>query len=437
LPKELDLERQQADRENEISRVMTWLDEHYRKQVEKAIEKDYFGKIPLGPRARLGNLPKEMLDIVHINAMEWLLAEGTMKIRRKRVRFMDLILGEGGPTLDAFLRDYLEKMAGQSMSLYEVDETTPGEGIWLVDTLSPEWERIWVEERAASRTFQPGEAFATRIVPTEPKVMSGSSYFFYRTEYLQLRGEILKGPKDENERVESSWVSTCIIKNWLLQLVAPSKPEIVDASGEPVMLTTIHYRVKDWKLFKKALHNQPDVVGDEEDGWARLENPGSEASRVLCAVNRLKENHIELFAPTQSSAEKGKRWLEKITEGTIEMISGSETDPTRDLGDTKKIEAEGPAPDFLADLTEQEKSDLYDRIYHKMYENWADELIPALGGRTPRQAVKTAKGKREVIELLRSYELGELEHAQMERRSPTGLAFLWEELGLRRDKNFP
>jgi hypothetical protein len=210
---------------------MTWLDKHYRKQVEKSLEKDYFGKIPLAPRARLGNLPEEMLSMIQINAMEWLLAEGTAKIRLKRVRFMDLILGEGGPPLDASLRDYLEKMVGQPLSLYEVDETRPGEGIWLIDTLSPEWERVWVEERAASSTFQPGEVFATRIVPTEPKAMSGSSYFFHRTAYLQLRGEILKGPKDKNERVESSWVSTCIIKHWLLQLATPKTPELVDPSG--------------------------------------------------------------------------------------------------------------------------------------------------------------------------------------------------------------
>jgi hypothetical protein len=433
LPKDLDLERQQASRDSSVSRVMAWVGEHHKKQVERALEKNYFGKIPLTQRAQLGNLPKEMLAIIQINAMEWLLAEGTAKIRLERVRFMDLILGEGGPPLDASLRDYLEKLSGQPLSLYEVDATKPGKGIWLIDTLSPEWERVWVEEPTASHTFQPGDVFATRIVPTEPKVMSGSSYLFYRTAYLQLRGEILKGPKDGNGRVESSWVSSCIIKHWLLQLTTPQPTELVDPSGEPIMLTTIHYRVKDWKRFKKALQNQSDVVGDEEEGWARLENPDSETSRVLWGVNRLKKNHIELFARTQALAGEGQRWLEEIVGDSVEKIDPSmtDTDAVQDLGPVEVPE------DLLAELSEQEKTAFYDQVYHKMYENWADEPIPALGDQTPRQAVKTAKGKRAVIELLRSYELGELEHAQMERRSPTNLAFLWEELGLRRDEYLP
>ena len=38
------------------------------------------------------------------------------------------------------------------------------------------------------------------------------------------------------------------------------------------------------------------------------------------------------------------------------------------------------------------------------WEGWVDENIPALGGKTPRQAVKTADGRESVEALLRSAE---------------------------------
>jgi hypothetical protein len=38
------------------------------------------------------------------------------------------------------------------------------------------------------------------------------------------------------------------------------------------------------------------------------------------------------------------------------------------------------------------------------WEGWVDEKIPALGGKTPRQAVKTTEGRESVEALLRSAE---------------------------------
>jgi hypothetical protein len=38
---------------------------------------------------------------------------------------------------------------------------------------------------------------------------------------------------------------------------------------------------------------------------------------------------------------------------------------------------------------------------------WVDEKIPALGGKTPRDAVKTPEGREKVEELLRGWENSE------------------------------
>ena len=48
--------------------------------------------------------------------------------------------------------------------------------------------------------------------------------------------------------------------------------------------------------------------------------------------------------------------------------------------------------------------------------------------------IRTAEGRREVVELLRSYEKRELRQAEKQDRPPVSLDFLWEELALRRDE---
>jgi hypothetical protein len=47
-----------------------------------------------------------------------------------------------------------------------------------------------------------------------------------------------------------------------------------------------------------------------------------------------------------------------------------------------------PPPEVIAELEE------------KMLRQWIDDSIPALGGLTPREAVKTPGGRRQVLELI-------------------------------------
>jgi hypothetical protein len=68
----------------------------------------------------------------------------------------------------------------------------------------------------------------------------------------------------------------------------------------------------------------------------------------------------------------------------------------------------------------------------RSYANWADEPIPALGGKTPRQAIESPGGLERVKGLLRSYEDGEAEMARSQGRRSISYQFLWDALGISR-----
>jgi hypothetical protein len=69
----------------------------------------------------------------------------------------------------------------------------------------------------------------------------------------------------------------------------------------------------------------------------------------------------------------------------------------------------------------------------KQYANWVDGKIPALGDKTPLQAIRSAKGRQAVIELLESYEHLEARRARDQDGQPFDFGFLWEQLGLQRN----
>ena len=75
-------------------------------------------------------------------------------------------------------------------------------------------------------------------------------------------------------------------------------------------------------------------------------------------------------------------------------------------------------------------AEVVEQAIHRMYANWADEPIPALDGKTPRQAIKTPAGSERVKGLLRGYEASERQQAQEQGRRVISYAFLWQALGI-------
>ena len=78
------------------------------------------------------------------------------------------------------------------------------------------------------------------------------------------------------------------------------------------------------------------------------------------------------------------------------------------------------------------RADAIESVIKRSYANWADEPIPALGARTPRQAMQHAAGLERVKGLLRSYEDSEAVEAARHGRRAISYQFLWDALDLQR-----
>jgi hypothetical protein len=422
-------EAQWAELDRAGIEVVNWLTEKYPDETRDAVTRGFFECLTPEQIDATGELPNGIQDMFSVNIGDWLTTEAETEVEGETIRLIDLALGPDGAPLSPEQREYLETVAEQPLGLYEVVEVKPNEGLWLVDTLNAESERFCVRDRTASRSVRLGEVLGARIVPVEPHIFSGSLYPFPRPQYPRIRKEVLDGPQGEDGRPHKNWVSEVIIREWLLSLFGPMPP-ILDFSGQPIAPTTVHFRIRDRKRFEKAVEDHPDVVRNEDGSWSRLEG-----DRSLYGIRRTKKTRLELFALTKDRVQEGESWLGEIAGDALEKISSEE----HDLGSVWKDRLED-APtrrtkkkeEFLESLSDEDRLTFFEQMYSRMYDNWADEPIPALGDKTPKEAAKSRQGLQDLAELIRTYEISEAHKAKAENRPPVSFDFLWDQVGLRR-----
>jgi hypothetical protein len=226
-----------------------------------------------------------------------------------------------------------------------------------------------------------------------------------------------------------------LIVAWLQQYVAPPPlPTMIDQhSGEPILPITDHYRVLEWEMLARVLHGCTDVEGNRHNGWSRFIDCTDGQRRPLASINvGKKENQIEIFYKTQTHADHGRAWFEGLTAGAVVFLTRKKVRPESILRQSKKSGAGRTKVVNLSEIDPRELAKAMEEIVHRTYANWANEPIPALGNKTPLQAIQSAAGLERVKGLLRSYEVSEKTIAAQQGRSEISYDFLWRSLGLPR-----
>jgi len=400
--------------------ALDWLHRFHRPALTAAVD-HFFDGFEDEELDRIRLLPRGLIEMVEINSTEWLVAEGEIEVRGQTMRVADLVLGPGGPLLRAEDRRWIEGLATHPLRLYEVKDVLPGEGVELRALHPAGKETIFVRERTASRSLVRWDVFGARLVPVaDGWVMSGA---IYPLDRLQLPTLVTRRRKDR-DLPESS----LIIEAWLERLIEKRElPKLVDAgTQEPILFVTDHYRVRDWPALEKALRREKDVEGNREESWVWLE-PGrkGEPRRVRVALNVGAGDRLELFARTLARADEGKAWFAQIAGDAVAFRSREISDPwaVAEHGDARPRKAQASSEVPMP-------TELVQQILEDFYRDWADEPIPALRDKTPREAIKTPAGKKKVVSLLKLYEQGEARKAREESREPASFQFLWDELGL-------
>ena len=408
----------------EASAVQTALD-HLRSRHRRAVDEalgEFFGCIEDGFELS-EDLDPGLVTMVEINLFEWLLAEAEIRVGERWMSAYEILTGPGGPALSSPEREALRELAERPLRPYEVLAVHPNESVVVRDAVTRGAAPVEVQERSATASLVPGDVVGLRLVRRQRDgawIGSGAIYPLPRLELQPLREEI--------REIEESWapedvpslVSDVIVAAWLRRL-DPEPPEIVDvATGERILLTTDHYRVEDGPALLEALAGRDDVRGDLERGWSRVD---PEADRVLCSLT-LEGDQLEVFCRTEGLADASRAWLEEVAGPAVRHRVREHVDPTspkvREWSRELRSKPVAVPPEIHQELIE------------RVYADWADQPIPALGDLTPRRAIEAEPGRERVVELLLSYEHHERRQAAEQGRDPASFDFLWNELAIER-----
>lgn len=420
-----------------VGKAIGWLTSRHAKAVKTSIAAMLNDDLDKDEQTQLHELDEHDWEGVQINAMEWLLAEGSIAVKGAQRNVADLLLGPGGPAFTPGQRSWIEQLRRKPLRLYDITEVLPGVGMRLCDALDTEAAPVMVYEKSGSEHARIGNLIGVRIMEVDGHhEISGSAYPFSRLMNASLLAQLRAVVEDSAAQGEerSHRLSAIIRRCWIAQYARPLPlPTVIDShSGDPILLITDHYRVNNWDDLAAALETQSDIEGDRASGWARLFDCADGQTRRSVSINLGKsEDRIELFYKTQNYADQGRPWFEALAGKSVEFAGRMLSDPRSAMKNPpagKPVSSATTVPN----LPPEALAEAVEKVLRRTYANWGDEPIQALGGETPRQAMATTTGRERVRGLLRSYEAGEKVQATQQGRREISYAFLWEALGLDR-----
>jgi hypothetical protein len=180
---------------------------------------------------------------------------------------------------------------------------------------------------------------------------------------------------------------------WMANAV-PKGPELTNTDGDPLRLQNASFACADPAVAGTALAGMDDFEFDDADAawiWFR---PDQGERRTLLARVRPIADRLVVEVDSDQRLERLRRRLE-----TIPGVAFERSSPVEEA-DFHPSRSAPPAPvDADPEMLAAAQA-----MIHDHYMGWIDEAIPALGGRTPREAVRTPDGRRKVEDLIRSFE---------------------------------
>ena len=373
----------------------------------------------------------------------------------------------------AINRAYIEALRDAVVSLYEVSDVCLGES-FLARDLVRGGDPIRVSERTATKTLAQWDVIATRIVTVRGVVqMAGAVLAVDRglademlalirrskgraseaaTKTLAASDPILKArleaelAKEETLMSVAAPVITTLWLNDTIQRYRAPLPELANSDGDKLEFMTLHYRL----LFGvvaadvvAALAGAPDIR-DENDGdhwiWFAPDRPSrkgrkssrsesSDTGRTIHGHLALGPTTLEVMVNSEVRATRIRDLLTPILDGLVQTPLVERVTPEQAMA--ARGNASASAAKRLPDgMSPEDMREAVHQVLGRQYRKALGERIPMLGDKTPRQAVRSAKGRQAVANWLKGFEQNNARLPADDPMHDYDFSWMWTELGI-------
>jgi len=328
---------------------------------------------------------------------------------------LEWYLEEQGRRLSRAERAWLAAQQAAWLSVWEVIGVEPGATVTLRDLLSHE-ERC-VREASGSSTLVVRDALLARVVDHEgvsllcgahPRPLPPAP----AAEVVRrARGRLRRKRAVPVERLREEAFGRYLIKRWEeavfeLDHFAAIPPELHNTDGDPLLLTTDHFEVEPANRAEVARRLagmegvEVDDSGPDEAVYV-FQTPGNpmHASWESTVIGRawLAGGALRLETNSRERADALRARVEAACGDLLRHRAREHTDP---MSPSVLAGVPESAPEALPPGAEQ----LLLEFKQRHYADWIDQPLPALDGKTPREAVRTAQGRNAVDVLLKDME---------------------------------
>jgi hypothetical protein len=373
----------------------------------------------------------------------------------------------------ASARAYMSGLRTSVMSLYEVSDVIRDASFRARDLVRG-GDPILISERSATHSLKQWDRIATRVVRMGPQLVISGAVLPYDREasekVLKLLRNVTKRTDKERQKladlvrrdvndpaIVNGFSQAALLRAaaptittvWLMDIIdramVPQIPEVRNAEGDELLFCTLHYPFAEGAAaddFRLALCRCPELHQESATFWnwtgpqrsvkilgAQKQPLKSQTfttilddgSLVLGGVE-LKDKALILSVNSQARAERGRVLLSEALDGLVaqplvEIQTLEQCMATRD-----------PTPPPKLNLSEQERRTIIHDGLDRHYRDLLDQPIPALGNKSPRTAVKTARGRAKVVDWLKTLENHTANSSN--EMATYNFGWLWTELGI-------
>ena len=349
-------------------------------------------------------------------------------------------LEEASPQPNAEERRWLEAQRASWLSVWEVSEVRAGEGLILHDLLTEEERRV--QETLGSNTLAKRDCILARVVELEDRAVLGGTH--PRPLPPAAAAEIVRRVRSRLRRkrtvapdlLRDEKLGRYLIRRWEESVIELESrwsrpPDLRNTDGEPLILTTDHFDIVPAARGDVAARIAtldgvlPPDPGDSDPYYHFLRDPtpGGPPARGTTLLGNLRVSRDRIRIETNSivRADALRRRVEEACGDLVRHRTREHVDP---LSEPRRRElAERPQ-----ETPPPEAQQLVLEFKRSHYATWLDEALPALGGKSPREAARSRAGRGAVDALLRDME-------NLEQRLPPGERFDFSELRRRLERD--
>ena len=316
--------------------------------------------------------------------------------RKKDAPYVEQLLADEQP---AALGAMLEALSASYPSLYQIVRTDPDDGILVLKDLLLGGETT-VHDRSLSETTQPNWIGCLRISEIRNFCFADIVGPAFGSLHAMRVLDWLK-----NEKLPAKPTAKWLRENahifgrlWDLydDIDAESEeiPQLENTDGDPLEMITAQFGHSDPKQIHQALDRRDDVDYDEDEDIYIWFKEGVQKGLMgdTTLLGRIYFKDGLLKAEVNSA-----RRLDGIRKLLEEAGAVYHKHESQDPAETMKEALSEPASlPFGKDEIPEEVKEAVKKKLETHYMDWLDRPIPALKDKTPRQAVKTAKGAQKV-----------------------------------------